>query len=269
MTESTVPTRTPVAMGMYRCAVRAVRDLTPHLRRITLAGHDLRQFRDDGPDQRVKLLLPRSGQDRPIELPAEGWYRAWQTTDPAVRPVLRTYTVRASRPADGEVDLDMVLHGDAGPASAWAARARAGAQVTLFGPRAEWAAERAVGWHLLVADHTALPALGAILEGLPDAARGVALAEVPGPDDELLLAVPRGMSLRWLHAEPGSAALAEAVEGLDLSDADGEPGPAAWIAGEKAVAVRIRRRLVNDLGWDPDRVTFSGYWRRGAAVDPT
>ena len=54
-----------VGMGLHAVTVVGVRRLTPHLVRITLGAPTLQGFRDDGPDQRFKLMLPRAGQRRP------------------------------------------------------------------------------------------------------------------------------------------------------------------------------------------------------------
>ena len=258
--------RAHAPMAMFRVAVAAVADLTPHLRRVVLTGPDVRSFVDDGPDQRVKLLLPRPGQRRPLALPADGWYARWQAMDPATRPVLRSFTVRAARPERAELDLDLVRHGDTGPASRWASRARPGDEVALFGPRAEYVPRTDTDLHLLVGDHTALPAVAAITERLPPDARGHVLVQVPDPDDELPLPAPPGMAVRWLHAAAGRDALTPAVRALGLT---GARRPAAWVAGERATVAAVRRHLVDGARWPAERVTSCGYWRAGAPVDPS
>ena len=60
----------------------------------------------------------------------------------AQRPEMRWYTVRALRPEAAEIDVDIVVHGDSGPGSAWALRAAPGDRVgfrasgsSLPGPR--------------------------------------------------------------------------------------------------------------------------------------
>ncbi|GAB2912108.1 siderophore-interacting protein [Rhodococcus aerolatus] len=252
-------------MGMHRARVARVQRLSRHLARITLTGPSLAGFVDDGPDQRAKLLLPRPGRGLPPLDGSARWYEAWQATAPEERPVLRTYTVRRSRPHDAEVDLDVVLHGDSGPGSAWACRAAPGDEVALYGPYAEHECPPDAAWQLVVADHTALPAAAAILE---QATPGplVALVEVPGADDELDLVVPPGARLTWLHTgtgEPGRA-LRAAVAATTLP---GGPGY-AWVCADTTTVQHVRRDLVTGRGMPADRVMFMGYWRTDGPIDP-
>ena len=51
------------------------------------------------------------------------WYARWRALPDERRNPIRTYTVRAVRRDAPEVDVDIVLHGDGGPASRWAERA--------------------------------------------------------------------------------------------------------------------------------------------------
>jgi NADPH-dependent ferric siderophore reductase len=255
-------------MTMHR--VRVVRAVarTPHLRRVTVAADSLRDIADDGPDQRFKLLLPRPGQTEPVALDADGWYAQWQALDHDVRPVMRTYTVRALRPAAGELDIDMVVHGDNGPGSAWATRAQPGDRVDIYGSYAEYEAPAATDGQLLVGDHSALPAIAAILDSIdagrsPRTERGAVLVQVDGPEEALELTIPAGWTIRWVHAPAGSTALSDAVEETrpDWST------PYAWVAGESGVTAQIRRQLVRDRGWDRSAIMFMGYWRLGGAID--
>ncbi|MGH3392509.1 MAG: siderophore-interacting protein, partial [Actinomadura sp.] len=94
--------------------------------RITFGGDRLAAFHSDGRDQRFKLFLPHPHQDAPV-VPTESgdeWFTHWRAMDPEVRAVMRSYTVRELRREPDEVDVDFALHGDRGPASRWAARAR-------------------------------------------------------------------------------------------------------------------------------------------------
>ena len=253
-------------MGMHRARVVRVRRLTPHLARITLAAPSLTDFVDDGPDQRVKLLLPRPGRALPQLDATSRWYEQWQAMADGERPVLRTYTVRRSRPRAAEVDLDVVLHGDAGPGSAWACRAAPGDEVALYGPYAEHECPPDAAWQLVVADHTALPAAAAILEQCAPGPVQV-LVEVPDAADELDLALPDGASLRWLHTGTGKPgrALRDAVSGTALPDGPGY----AWVCADTTTVKHVRRELVSERGMPADRVMFMGYWRTDGPIDPT
>ena len=199
---------TEAAHILFRVQVRSVTRLTPSFLRITFTGEELRWFADNGDDQRIKVVLP--GPDGALLQPPpaeENWYTHWLGLPEDRRNPMRTYTVRAARPEQQEVDVDFVLHGDGGPASRWAGSAVAGDAVQLVGPnRRHPGSTRAVGWNpppeestlLIAGDETALPAVASILEGLPPTARGTVLIEVPEPDDVLELPGPTGVTVEWI-----------------------------------------------------------------------
>ncbi|MGO4384087.1 siderophore-interacting protein [Specibacter sp. RAF43] len=217
-------------MRAFEVRVSAVRQLTPHFRRITFTGPDLELF-GTGPggetlDLRIKVLIPAPGHTLPALLAvrgalAEDWYRDWRSREESVRGVMRTYTVRALRPAaagrPAELDIDFVLHGAgaptpagartvaSGPAAAWALAASPGDPLTVIGPCARWGEclgiEFAPGEArriLLAGDETAVPAIAAILESLPAHVKGHAILEVPTAADFLDLSTNANIELSWL-----------------------------------------------------------------------
>lgn len=110
----------PATYRPFETTVRAVRDLTPHLRRVTLTGPDLDQVHPVTLDRRIKLVLPRVPEEGTGLTPDDEWYAAWLALPDDRRPALRTYTLRAVRHESAEIDVDLVLHPDPGPAGAWA-----------------------------------------------------------------------------------------------------------------------------------------------------
>ncbi|WNM38795.1 siderophore-interacting protein [Micromonospora halotolerans] len=252
-------------------ATRAVGDCPV---RVTFGGDDLGEFAGGGRDQSVSVFLPHPGQDTPV-VPVEAgedWYAAWRGLDPAVRAVMRSYTIRAQRPEAGELDIDFVRHGDTGPATRWAGRARPGDRVLLLGPAVP--DERTVRFQpptgadtvLLVADETALPAVGGILDWLPAGTPVRAFVEVPAAGDIQPLPSAARAEVTWLvrgATTPGGSLLADALRGARLPGA----APYAWIAGEAGMVRAVRRHLVGERGLDRRRVTFAGYWRRGASEE--
>ena len=245
------------AWSIFRVRPVRVATLSPHLVRVSF-GTDphppagsatLREFADNGYDQRIKLILPPAGGDLNGLSGGADWYRRLRGMPEATRPVVRTYTVRAVRSAgteDAQVDVDLVLHGVAGPASAWASRLLAdGArlpafQAALLGPDA-----RFVGWHgglefvtdvtddlLIVGDETAMPAIAGILERLPKRATGTVLIEVPEPGDRLDLAAPDGMRIDWLprNGVANGAMMTAAALGWRPGDGDPQRGLVAEVS---------------------------------------
>src|SRR4051812_14367372 len=196
--------------------------LTPHMIRVVLGGEGLAGFpAGEFTDHYVKLLFPPDAPDPD-------------------RPVTRTYTVRNWDAAAGELTLDFVWHGDEGLAGPWAANAQPGDRISFFGPGGGYAPSPDAGWHLLAGDESALPAIGAALERLPDGARALAFVEVAGPEEEQTDLVLRdGVSLTWVHrgdAAPGEALVA-AVRSAALPEGTGHcsctvrPAPSGSCAG--------------------------------------
>ncbi|MGN8246879.1 siderophore-interacting protein [Cellulomonas soli] len=179
---------------------------------------------------------------------------------PDDQPRQRSYTVRAFD--DGELTLDMVVHGTAGVAGPWAQRAQVGDTVWVAGPGGAWSPSPDVASHLLIGDASALPAVAVALERLPADAVGTVVLEVPDPDDELPLAAPGGVEVRWVHEAdhtPGRA-LVEAVESLP-----DQPGPVgAFLHGEAGAVRALRAHLRSVRGVPREHLSVSGYWRFGA-----
>jgi NADPH-dependent ferric siderophore reductase len=258
----------PRATYLNRCVharVVQTKQLTPHLKRITIADEVLREFPWHGPDQWFRLFLPREGQERPV-LPtrADDWWPQLVAMPDEIRPVVRNYTVRHLRPELGEIDIDFILHGDTGPASSWALRATAGDWVGLLDQTAPYDPPAGTRWQLLVGDETALPAISAIVENLTPGTDAQALIEVPTSADPVSLATPAGVRVAWLPRESddvpvGSLAM-DAVRDAEL----GEPQHGyAWVAGESGLIRQVRRHLVSRRGMPKSAIYFCGYWRRG------
>ncbi|HEY0642652.1 MAG TPA: siderophore-interacting protein [Nocardioides sp.] len=299
--------------------VVSVERLSPTFVRVELGGPALADFGVDGPryDQRIKLILPDpvTGGLTSTEGADESWFSTWLEQPASERGHMRTYTIRDVRGSGEQTTLvvDMVLHleGDlVGPGSTWASTAAPGDRIAVLAPRRgfpyggiEFAP--APGAELLLAgDETAVPAICAVLEQLPDDARGRAYLEVPVAADVQDVRRPAGVEVVWLaregdelgvglrdavvaHLGPLSISLAEAsvevsVDEVDpdlwetpsysssgeevVGEAAGAGGTYAWIAGESKVVTGLRRHLVTELGFDRSQVAFMGYWRRGVAM---
>ncbi|MFJ3924266.1 siderophore-interacting protein [Streptomyces sp. NPDC090022] len=233
--------------------------LTPHMVRIVLGGDGLAGF-DAGEftDHYVKLLFAPEGVAYPLPwdleqiratFPREQW------------PRQRAYTVRLWDPAHLELTIDFVVHGDEGLAGPWAARARPGERVHFLGPGGGYAPDPAAGWHLLVGDESALPAIGAAMERMPAGADVYAFVEVDGPDDEQKIATPDGITPVWVHRgpRPVGEALVEAVTSLAFPSNDVH----AFVHGEASFVKDLRRFLRLEHQVPRERLSVSGYWRLG------
>ena len=201
-----------------------------------------------------ELILPTVVDDRP-RLP-EG----------ASRPVTRDYTVRGVEDArpDGsqQVSIDLVVHGT-GPASTWASSAGPGDVVGLLGPRGSMTEPSDARRYVLLADETAIPAIGRWLEEAP---AGIPLeVVVQVPDASCLVPLPQrdGARITWLMDEMDTT-LAQALR--DLPPVQGDY---VWAAGEAGAMVQVRRAAaelgVGGEALQPSALQVDGYWRRGVA----
>ncbi|MEN3284792.1 MAG: hypothetical protein V7607_5932 [Solirubrobacteraceae bacterium] len=237
-------------------------DLTPHLRRITLAGEDLADFASAAPDDHIKLFFAAEPDGPPI-VPTLG-ARGVEFPPDQPRPASRDYTPRRFDADAGRLVVDFVLHGD-GPAASWAAAAGPGSQIVQAGPRGSRVFSADFDWYLLAGDETALPAIARRLEELPPDARVIVVAEVADAAEELDLQSPAAVELTWLHRgdrEPGTTSLLEdAVRELALPPGDGF----AWAATEADTARSLRRHLREERGLPREWTRITGYWRRGVA----
>lgn len=267
----------PETQGLVHLTVLRTERLSPHWMRVTLGGAEISQFRHMGYDQWFRIFLPLGGDEGLDRLPAKankmfGYLRYLRIPD-GVRPVMRNYSVRAYRPATesagAEIDVDFVLHGSAaegtaGPASRWAETCEPGESVVIIDEGLAFNPARGVDRVVLVADETGLPAIASICATLPADSSGVAIIEVPSPEDTLEFPHPAGITVRWIVREhgikPGSLAL-QALTEAALPDAPFH----AYIVGEQALPTEARRHLVGERGVSKDRVSFCGYWRVGAS----
>lgn len=241
--------------------VAAVEDVHPHLRRVTFRGGDLTTFEPVGPDTFLYLLLSPPG--RPDLAPDATF--SWEATFAAPeeeRPVGAYYTLRAWRPGVSELDFLMVLHGDSGPASAWAMRAEPGDRVALWGPRSAFHPPAGTDRLVLVADETGLPAVAAIIEHVDGDLPITVVAEVGSASERQTLPARGAVDIRWFHRDGAAAgSTTNLVDGVRaLPPFEGRPY--VWGGGESRGMTRVRRHVRDERGLDRDSVSLVAYWRR-------
>lgn len=245
--------------------VDRVIDLTPHLRRVRLRGSDLARYQSEE-DIHCKLIFPQPDIADP-EWPTLAADGTPCFPEGEKRLDIRTYTIRRIDASQGWMEVDFVLHDDAGPGCSWAARAAVGDQIGISGPGGRTA--KPAAWMLLAGDETALPAIARILEGLPAGTRGTVLIEVQSAADEVPLTLPPSMTLQWLHrgeAPAGTTSLlADAIRAADIPS--GSASRYAWVAAEFTTAQIVRSWLRETVGLNNKEQLVVAYWRRG--VDET
>ncbi|HEY0188915.1 MAG TPA: siderophore-interacting protein [Cellulomonas sp.] len=242
-------------LGVRHLTVTATRPVTAAITRVTLTGPELAGFTAEGPADHVKLLLP-DPETGVVHTPfaADGTRR---TPDGPV--IARDYTPLAHRPAaegrPAELDLDLVLHGDDGPASAWAARAAVGDRLAVAGPRGSHLVPGGLGRLVLVVDETAYPA----------AARWLRLTD-PDLPVTLLLTTADPASAGYFDGltDRPDLVLETTVDPEPALRALGAVGPdtLVFLAGEAGTLIPLRRYLRRELGLPAAQVDASGYWKR-------
>lgn len=258
-----------------RLRVAAVRRIVPSIARVTLSGADLEGFTSLGPGDHMKVFFPDPATG-PLHLPVVTRDGALQRPADAV-VLQRDFTPRAFRPAGAgpaELDIDFVLHGDAGPASAWATRAEPGDELAIAGPRGSKMPPPGIDELVLVADETALASVTRWLSLMGDDVAVTVLLDVADETVEPYLddVVVGRASIEWLPRTDGDGLVEEALRSL------GPVGERTYVsmAGEAGRLVPLRRYLRRELALPADQVAVSGYWRRGivnldhhAPIDPT
>lgn len=215
-------------------------------------------------DHYVKILFAPEGADYSwpfdddtikAERPREEW------------PVTRTYTIRSYDPATRELAMDFVVHGDSGLAGPWAAGAEPGDTIGFRGPGGAWGPDPVASPVWLIGDESAIPAIAAALDVLPEEVAAEVFVEVAGADDHLELRERDNITVHWAHRDDLGAgygqALAAAVRATPVPARDLH----AFVHGNAEMIKDLRRYLFLESGVDRANVSISGYWRTGQTED--
>jgi NADPH-dependent ferric siderophore reductase len=236
--------------------VEQVDQVSPELIRITAGGDGYADFRDNlFTDRYVKILFADPAHDLtpPYDL------ARLREESPEKLPTRRTYTVRSSDAARQRLVIDFVVHGDEGVAGPWARRAQPGDVLVLSGAGGGYAPDPAAPWHLLVGDHTAVPAISSAIEAMAPDAVGHVLLTVADPADRVLPELPEGVRLRWTDSDDELLSVLE-----NLHWADGHP--AVFAHGERGTIKEVRA-LLKQRDVPRESLSISAYWARGRAED--
>jgi NADPH-dependent ferric siderophore reductase len=236
---STPRTREVVRHDLRRRSATVVgrQEVPGSLVRITLGGDDLEGFTSLGPEDHVKLFF--AGPDGTVG---------------------RDYTPSEFRPLGAssgpELDIDFVVHGTDGPATAWASAAMEGDELGFGGPRGSRLAPIGFRNALLIADPAGMPALRRWVR---------AFAGEP-PTRAILFG---GASPDYLDEIERSSVLVQVLDdGHDLLETvqaqDVDLDTFVWAAGEASALVPVRRHL-KAQGLPQENRSLHGYWKRGEA----
>lgn len=243
---------------MHGTVIRTER-AAPNMVRVVLGGEGLASFEPcEWTDAYVNVALP----------PADAGYAAPFDVDEVreirpreQRPHRRRYTVRRWDADRRELILEIITHGAKGVGGRWAATARPGDALVFTGPSGGYRPDPRADWHLLAGDESALPAIAASLEVIPEGAPVVVRIVVDGPEHEVGLDTTGNLDLVWLHrrGEPtDEQLLPQAIAGLPPLHGRVD----AFVHGEAAEVRAVRRYLLAERGLSRAQLSCSPYWRR-------
>ncbi|KJV49568.1 iron utilization protein [Pantoea sp. BL1] len=276
--------------------------LTPSLMSCVFTGDQVAQMKMDGPDQRIKLLLPSSSGLASDLTESGAWWDQLKSIPAEQRPILRTYTLRHVNATERKMDVEFVIHGIEGPASAWVLSASPGDSLQIVAPNREheassggyeWKPDPEVERALIIADETALPAVKGILAQMaemPSPPQTQVFQEVPLEKDVVDLSKYAFAEVFWLprdklntvHGEALLAAVREQAvipadtintfhdcayeseqEDLWQSAESMNKRFHGWVAAESSTVKHIRHYLVGERNIEKTLVSFMAYWSKG------
>lgn len=238
--------------------VLSTQQLSPTIIRVVLGGGTLDQFEmTSATDAYINAkFLPK---DSPLNIPFESHHVDVLSSDE--RPRSRRYTVRRWDQQRAELTIDFVAHGDAGYAGTWAQRAKPGDRLQFSGARGSYQPSPAVDWHLLAGDESALGAIGASIESLPQGSRAIAYVVVDTPEHEIDLPTAADVDVTWLYRR-GDADPATLLERAVTAAAFPTGTFDVFVHGEAGEVRAVRKHLAGERGVDLASSSISPYWRR-------
>ncbi|MEM1111219.1 MAG: siderophore-interacting protein [Pseudomonadota bacterium] len=228
-----------MAKAVRRVRVAEKQSLTPNMTRLHITGESLSDFPTGFDGGYVKFLFESEAEK-----------------------TVRSFTIRHFDAQAPRLTIDMVAHGDAGPAARWASQVSAGDSIDMMGPGAVKPVNLDADWFILAGDMSALPAICVNLERLPPDARGHVVLEVIDEADQLPLELPEGVQVHWVvnpDPERANSLLEDAVMALPWQDGQ----VAVWVAGEFSASRALRQYFRHKRQLNRDFLYISCYWKIG------
>lgn len=234
--------------------VKAISDITPELRRITFHSPAIQDYPDECPAAHIKIFLPQPGQQQPTLPTISDKGPLWPEN--AIKPIVRSYTVRYVRPHLGEIDIEFVLHGDHGPASRFAQQAQIGQTIGISYPGGPCLLTES-RHNFLVGDNTALPAIASLLEAMPSHNEGHVFILINNEAAKIELIKPQNIQIHWYIGDSDSQTLKLIAEFKQITLPQKECY--FWLAGENDLVIQLR----NYLNYNREQIYAVPYWRKG------
>ncbi|OCW57490.1 hypothetical protein AWJ14_14310 [Hoeflea olei] len=245
--------------------------LTPSLVRVVLRVRDGERLIESGhPDEWVRLAFGPDAQT-PVTLPVLMDDGRWGRPDGSPPCPNRPYTVRRWTPETCEMVIDIVAH-EGGVGASWALQAKPGDVIGICNPEGRFWLPAGSRWLLMLADISGLPAVGRVLEELPEGFPAAVHVEIPSDDDRQeiggLIGTVADATITWhtchgLRPErPGYTELPRIAR--EITTLPEGPGY-IYIAGEARAVSDCRKHFRDALSFDKHRIDAVGYWIEGQA----
>ncbi len=223
--------------------VSEVIELSPHLRRIVVAGDSLKDFPVGMEGAHVKVVFQQEGE---------------------YERKMRSYTIRFFNPETSELALDFVVNRHYGPATNWALEARVGDSVGIAGPGPMKMTNYEHHSYLLVGDITSVNAINGYVPRLREGADVRAIVAVPTRADIIEMDYDDSLNTEWFIEDEAKITLEEKI----CESAKDMPKDTHVFLGLEARSVRsLRPVLQEDIGFDRLNVIAVGYWKKGVDAD--
>lgn len=239
--------------------------LSEHMVRLTFGGQGFADYQDKlVSDRYVKILFakPELQLAPPYDLDA-----LREVLAPEDFPVRRTYTLHHVDLEAKTLQIDFVLHGDEGIAGPWAQHAQVGDLICFSGPGGLYTPNPEFDRHLLIGDETALPAISAAILDMTPEMVGDIYVEVAGPEDQVELDVPEGVTVHWLHRGAPFTPENTRIESVVRAAHWPEGTVQVFAHGERETMKSLRAYLHGERKVDRKALSLSAYWAYGRAED--
>ena len=238
--------------------VKDVTTISPSMVRIVLGGNGLEDFSPTGfTDQYINAyFIPENASYKPPFNLEEA-----RSLSDDQRPRPRRFTVRRWEPDTRELTIDFVTHGDQGYAGTWAQRAQVGDLLQFKGPNGSYKPDVGADWHLLAGDESALSAISASVESIPDDKPCLVFLIVDGPENRIDFTASPQHQIIWIYrsAVPNpESALLEAIKSHSFPDGEFD----IFVHGEAGEIRGIRKYLILNHEINIESSSISPYWRR-------
>mgnify|MGYP001803241578 CR=1 FL=1 len=234
--------------------VTNIRNLTPHMIRVTLKSDLIKNFSPDVAGAHFKLIVP--GKDASHD----DFERMIESGD--FKSKMRTYTIRHVRPHLSEVDVDIVTHGDLGRVGPWAQRAEIGDELVISQCGSPKLITEGMTRVFAASDMTGYPALAAGLEALDEGVEVDVCVEILSDDDRQPVKLPKGASISWIVKSDPYALSTELIEAVRSAKARDEK-TSVFVAGEFTMVADLRGYFKREIRVPRQRLYLSSYWKAG------